>query len=292
MIYNASQILTKVSFLIQYRRLFPSDKLQRICFWLLLFIVGWGLTQEYVTHYLRYTLANGNGRFIVGFSCTPLTAFVPGMVGKCIYTLPVWYLTSCMNIVTDFMIFAIPIVPVIKLRIGNKQKGLLLALFCLGFLYVHESIRVALFIRLTCFSTCIISLIRLSTLHKGINTKDPFWDNAPAAYWSVVELNCGILCACLPTLRPLIQRMVPRIFSTYRSSGRGSNGRQSSGYSHRLSSLRKKESRDPEDGIYIRKEVELHSTTELREHVADMENRPSVEISHPQEAHVVGLSKS
>lgn len=134
MIYNAAQILTKVSFLIQYRRLFPGPKIQKICLYLLMFIVAWGLIQE----------------FIVGFSCTPLTAFATSMVGKCIYTLPVWCkqnylllcerglifsdLTSCMNILTDFMVFIIPIVPVLKLQMRTRQKLLLLALFCLGFL--------------------------------------------------------------------------------------------------------------------------------------------------------------
>lgn len=133
MIYNAAQILTKVSFLIQYRRLFPGPKIQKICLYLLMFIVAWGLVQE----------------FIVGFSCTPLTAFATSMVGKCIYTLPIWCkqnsllreceltssdLTSCMNILTDFMVFVIPIVPVLKLQMRTRQKLLLLALFCLGFL--------------------------------------------------------------------------------------------------------------------------------------------------------------
>lgn len=56
------------------------------------------------------------------------------MANKCIYTLPVWYLTSAMNIVTDFLIFGIPIIPVIRLRISRSKKYLLLCLFCLGFL--------------------------------------------------------------------------------------------------------------------------------------------------------------
>src|SRR5690242_5691611 len=71
-------------------------------------------------------------------------------------------------------------------------------------------------------STCVISLIRLSTLSKGIHTQDPCWDNAPAAYWSVIELNCGIMCACLPTLRPLAQKYIPRLVPTSYGSGGGS----------------------------------------------------------------------
>lgn len=79
-------------------------------------------------------------RFIVAFSCIPLTYILPHMADKCIYTLPVWYLTSVMNIVTDFMIFGIPIIPVVRLRVGRSRKYLVLCLFCLGFLYVGCSV--------------------------------------------------------------------------------------------------------------------------------------------------------
>ncbi len=54
-------------------------------------------------------------------------------------------------------------------------------------------------------STCVISIIRLFTLASATNTTDPTWDNVPTSWWSVVELNCGILCASLPTLRPLLR---------------------------------------------------------------------------------------
>ena len=58
-------------------------------------------------------------------------------------------------------------------------------------------------------STCIISIVRLFTLRSAIDTHDPTWDNSPTSYWTIVELNCGILCACLPTLRPLLRQFFP-----------------------------------------------------------------------------------
>ena len=36
----------------------------------------------------------------------------------------------------------------------------------------------------------------------------------PTSYLTVVELNCGILCACLPTLRPLLRKLLPSLFPT------------------------------------------------------------------------------
>lgn len=40
-------------------------------------------------------------------------------------------------------------------------------------------------------------------------------DNVGAATWSAIECNVGIICACMPTLRPLISRFVPHLLSSF-----------------------------------------------------------------------------
>jgi hypothetical protein len=142
-------------------------------------------------------------------------------------------------------------------------------------------------------STCAISLVRLSTLQKAIKTQDPFWDNAPAAYWSVVELNCGIICACLPTLRPLIQKAIPDFWSTRHSTrdGTAKSGTANSQGLRTFNSTFNRRRRDPEeDGIYVQKEIELHSTTELRSNAAGYE-RSSVEETGSSKTYITGDSK-
>ena len=52
-------------------------------------------------------------------------------------------------------------------------------------------------------STCAISVIRLTTLTNASVTLDITWAVAPGI-WSLVELTCGLACAGIPTLRPLI----------------------------------------------------------------------------------------
>ncbi len=118
MLYNCSQILTKISFLLQYRRIFRDTLTHTVCFWLILFLTLWGITQE----------------FLVVFACFPVSIFVPSLADKCIYSLIVWYLTSIMNIVTDFIIFTVPIPAIRNLRLPLRQKILVMSLFCLGFL--------------------------------------------------------------------------------------------------------------------------------------------------------------
>jgi hypothetical protein len=45
-------------------------------------------------------------------------------------------------------------------------------------------------------------------------SSDPTFDVPNAAMFSAIELNIGILCACLPTLRPLLSAMLPSYFPT------------------------------------------------------------------------------
>ena len=65
-------------------------------------------------------------------------------------------------------------------------------------------------------SVCIISIVRIFTLRTAAVTEDPTWDNTDAACWSIVEISCAILCGSLPTLRPLLGKLVPGLASTSR----------------------------------------------------------------------------
>jgi len=88
---------------------------------------------------------------------------------------------------------------------------------------------------LTISSTCIISVIRIQSLSSRTDTRDYYWTAIAPACWSNVEINCGILCSCLTTLRPLARRVFPRFSSTksdkglYDLSGKPRTGRDRRG---------------------------------------------------------------
>jgi hypothetical protein len=77
-------------------------------------------------------------------------------------------------------------------------------------------------------STCALSIVRIQFLHL---TEDFTWENVESSLWSVGELCCGVTCACLPTLRPLVARYIPALSSrggqsvptTYRRYGASSS---------------------------------------------------------------------
>ncbi|KZL71031.1 integral membrane protein [Colletotrichum tofieldiae] len=174
--YNMGMNVAKVSFLLQYRRIFVSKAVQRVCFWAMLYVVIWACVQA----------------TLLGLSCLPIASIVPSTAGFCLDTLPIWYFSSAMSLATDFMIFCIPLPSVLKLQLPTKQKALLFCVFCLG------------------FSVCIISVYRIFTLRVAVDSEDPPWDNIGAAIWSVIELNTSIIAASLPTIRPLLAKWLPR----------------------------------------------------------------------------------
>ena len=64
------------------------------------------------------------------------------------------------------------------------------------------------------FSTCLISILRLQSLYVVSHTDDITWNNPLPAIWSSTEVNVGILCSCLPTLKGLISRFYPSLFAS------------------------------------------------------------------------------
>lgn len=63
-------------------------------------------------------------------------------------------------------------------------------------------------------STLATSIIRIKFLGLYLDTT---FDNVDAAMWSVCEISAGLTCACLPTLRPLAARYLPRYFGYQRA---------------------------------------------------------------------------
>ncbi|KAJ0325535.1 hypothetical protein COL5a_007344 [Colletotrichum fioriniae] len=47
------------------------------------------------------------------------------------------------------------------------------------------------------------------TLRTAVSSNDPPWENIGAAIWSAIELNTSIICASLPTIRPLLSKWLP-----------------------------------------------------------------------------------
>lgn len=67
------------------------------------------------------------------------------------------------------------------------------------------------------FSVTVVSVLRLQSLIYLARSSNPTWDQWLVAWWSTIEVHVGMICTCLPTLRLILVRIYPRVFSTLSS---------------------------------------------------------------------------
>ncbi|EMD67868.1 hypothetical protein GGP41_009344 [Bipolaris sorokiniana] len=231
-LYNATQIAIKISLLLQYGKIFPGRNMRLICNWGTVFLLIWGGAQQVFTPFI----------------CT-FTGITHIPEGVCVGNNTLAALNAVMNVVTDFLILIIPFKPVLQLQINLLRKVYLLAILCMG------------------LAVCIISAIRLNMLiGPKYDWDDITWQIGTVASLSTLETSLGIMCACIPTLRPLLKRFSPKMagssgkdqsttgnqFGTKRETRYTSNGPLKSKITH-------------DNAIYIQKDVHFQSTTELRD---------------------------
>ncbi|KAG5660245.1 hypothetical protein KAF25_003767 [Fusarium avenaceum] len=158
--------------------------------------------------------------FTALFQCWPIEANwdfplreEPGV--KCVSN---WFhvIASCITIVTDFLVVALPFWIFLGLTMRWGTKIAVLSLFVLGSV------------------VGIIGIIRVISIHhqlvEGPNPgEDTFYTVLPV--WGAVETNIAIICASVPALRPLVRNWFPALFgSSGATSGTPYGDRYANGY--------------------------------------------------------------
>src|SRR5256885_4074394 len=120
------------------------------------------------------------------------------------------YLSSApVNVITDLAILFLPMPILTGMRLPRKQKIILVVTFSFGiFVTVVDIVRVAYLEN--------AALNRLQAVGTDDNRnarlveqKDFPWYASLSFMWSAVEVNVGIVCACVPSLKPLFLRFLP-----------------------------------------------------------------------------------
>ncbi|QPG98050.1 hypothetical protein C2857_007191 [Epichloe festucae Fl1] len=197
-LYNPALMATKTGILIFYLRLAKNTQVVlRYASWSTLAVVN---------------LAGLVLTFMNIFQCDPVAAAWMTEINpaaKCIPLLTEFICAAPVNIVTDLAILALPIPVLTGMRLPTRQKAILVITFSLGI-----------------FVT-IVDVVRIYYLQRAIidvpagSSNDPssrFGANADFAWnaslsfmWSAVEVNIGMACACIPTLKPLILKLLPAL---------------------------------------------------------------------------------
>ncbi|KJZ69542.1 hypothetical protein HIM_11067 [Hirsutella minnesotensis 3608] len=239
-LYNPALMATKTSILILYIRIARNTQLLlRYASWFTLIIVnlvGFVLTFINIFQCRPISAAwrlDPSGfilTFINIFQCRPISAawrLDDGTANAvCIPLLVEFISASPVNIITDLAILILPIPTLTSMRLPLRQKVVMIFAFALG-----------------AFIT-IIGVVRIYYLQHVVSERSgQTWtgfvilsdgkvviprDASFSLMWSVVEVNVGITCACVPTIKPLIRKFSPNLLKDSNSNTTKSLGRAES----------------------------------------------------------------
>lgn len=85
-------------------------------------------------------------------------------------------------------------------------------------------------------SVTVISILRLRFLILWANSANPTFEQFDVIYWSTIEVNVGLICACLPAFRLILARIFPRVFSSSSNASAASATGKSQSQLSKLSS--------------------------------------------------------
>ncbi|KAH6985650.1 major facilitator superfamily domain-containing protein [Ilyonectria sp. MPI-CAGE-AT-0026] len=195
-LYNPALMATKTSVLIFYLRLAKNtQRVLRFASWLTLGIVN--------TAGIILTFMNV-------FQCSPTQGAWDASYDdntKCIPLLTEFICSSPVNIVTDLAILALPIPVLTGMRLPSRQKTILVLTFTVGiFVTVVDVVRIY-YLQQAIAETPTGSSSDSQSRFGG--QTDFAWNASMSLMWSAVEVNVGMTCACVPTLKPLVLKLLP-----------------------------------------------------------------------------------
>lgn len=204
-IYQAIVVITKISIVFLYLRIFPrevSRNFTYICYAVV------GTLVAYLVAMLVF----------FGMQCQPINFFWKQWDGEhsghCINFQLGIYIGSGVNIALDLVVFFLPIPGLAKLQVKDKRRKI-------GVLFIFL---VGLFVT-------VCSIIRLQYIAQIGQYSNATYHYNEVGLWSGVEADVGVICACMPSIAgPILHFFKKTVGSKlYSSNGKsGSHSRMSS----------------------------------------------------------------
>ncbi|KAK2608353.1 hypothetical protein N8I77_006971 [Diaporthe amygdali] len=255
--YSSCVSFAKLSILALYLRLSPERIFRRAVYTLLI------ITSLHTTSYILMSI----------FLCRPVSAqWDLSITGKCVDKFSLMMTLSVANILIDMTILLLPVGVVVPLQMPKMQKASLLVLFATGGF------------------VCGIAIYRTYILPGLLRSSDWTWDCAGQNIWGTVECNLGIVCACVPALKPFFVRYLPTIFlsqasslepsqtmqaySTTVSKNRKRRGEADSGQAYELSSRDEAEDNSDEAKLWSRSRTTISPVPLTRTGEMDEQGTP------------------
>ncbi|KAM0800963.1 hypothetical protein BDR22DRAFT_223321 [Usnea florida] len=175
-VYFSTSVTIKTSIILLYYRLFGVVRWFRILL---------ACAETIVACYFVVCL------FTAIFECSPVAYYWNKKIahGSCIDETDFYRWNGVANLLIDFMILSLTFPMVWRLQISTRQKVTLSGVFLLGtFVFIASIVRVTTF--------------------EQLDPIDETYTGIAPAVWTEVEQSLGIVCACLPCLRPILGRFL------------------------------------------------------------------------------------
>ncbi|KAF9693650.1 hypothetical protein EKO04_008135 [Ascochyta lentis] len=211
-LYNPALMATKTSILIFYLSLSKTQKIFRWATIATLVVVNVGG--------LALTILN-----IV--QCRPISAAwmspVPA-TAHCTNIVTIYLSSAPLNIITDLAILFLPMPILTSMRLPRKQKIILVITFGFGiFVAIVDVVRIAYLQDAQRATLLAAQADRAESGTNQRNASDFSWYASLSFMWSTVEINLGIMCGCVPAMKPLVRRFLPSWVIDHTTS-RGNSG--------------------------------------------------------------------
>ncbi|KAK0707806.1 hypothetical protein B0H67DRAFT_686033 [Lasiosphaeris hirsuta] len=178
-LYSLAIVATKVSILLLYLDVFSATAVRKATYAVLAAVAIWG----------TWTV------FSSIFRCWPIYAFWhhEATENMCFPRIK-WTVDNGIHITLDFIIFVLPLPVIRSMTLPVRQKLWLYFVFALGFL------------------VCLVTAIRIYYSSR-IVFSDSTWQATIAVILSFIELSLSIAIPCIITLKPLVDRVFPRLLA-------------------------------------------------------------------------------
>ncbi|TLD38069.1 putative alpha-galactosidase B [Venturia nashicola] len=197
-LFVLASTFVKVSILVSYLRIAPEKSFFRKLVWVTFAIV---VLAGVVFFALLWT------------QCFPISSywnlFAPAR--DCIAEGPPLVVQTIINVITDFMIYVLPMPTLFYLKLPSAQRIGLMVLFGFGGIIVVAGSFRAYWVYEVLFGTY-----------------DVTWEGFNLWVWTAVETNVGVICGCIPALKPLLFRTRSAGSTQHRSYTLGSVGKRNS----------------------------------------------------------------
>ncbi|KAJ0163189.1 hypothetical protein CTA2_3374 [Colletotrichum tanaceti] len=199
--YFGHLTLLKMSLLFFYLRIFSHDRAVRRLIWATV-----AFNAVFGTAFI----------FLAVFQCTPISFYWTKWdlehAGTCLDINAIAWANAGISILLDFWMLALPLSQIRSLNLHWKKKVGVAMMFFVG-----------------TFVT-VVSILRLQSLVQFAKSQNPTWDQFDVALWSTVEINVGIICACMPSIRVILVGFFPRLLGTTRRGGTSSSNAYAARY--------------------------------------------------------------